>query len=32
MFSWKAREYAQEIFAVTLAFGAFLTLAAVIPA
>ena len=32
MFNWKAREYAQEIFAVTLAIGAFLMLAAVIPA
>ena len=32
MFNWKAREYAQEIFAVALAIGAFLTLAAVIPA
>jgi hypothetical protein len=32
MFSWKIREYAQEIFAVTLAVGAFLALASVIPA
>jgi hypothetical protein len=32
MSSWKTREYAQEIFAVTLAIGAFLALASVIPA
>ena len=32
MFNWKAREYAQEIFAVTLAAGALLTLATMIPA
>jgi hypothetical protein len=32
MFTWKTRECAQEIFAVTLAIGAFLALASVIPA
>jgi len=32
MFSWKTREYAQEVFAVTFAIGTFLALAAVIPA
>jgi len=32
MFSWNAREYAQEIFALTLAVGTLLALAAVIPA
>jgi len=32
MFSWKTREYAQEVFAVRLAIGMFLALASVIPA
>ena len=32
MFSWKTREFAQEVFAVMLAIGAFLALASVIPA
>ena len=32
MFNWKVRNYAQEIFGLTLAIGALLALASVIPA
>jgi hypothetical protein len=32
MFSWKTREYAQEIFALTFAVGTLLALVAAIPA
>lgn len=32
MFNWKARDYAHEIFGLTFAIGALMTLAWVIPA